>query len=156
MTDIDRLQERLTRLEARVAALESGQSPTVPDAAQKRKSMSIGEFVRTRHPSSDLEMTLHIAYFLERYDGLESINIRDLTDGFSRAREPKPSNLSDTVAKNIKKGYLMDIKNEKDNLKAWVLTNSGAAHVEGAGAAGGSPATGRSRHAQLNGGETRP
>ena len=71
-----------------------------------------------------------IGHNLEEYETLSSFNVRDLENAFRAAKERVPANINDKVNKNIEKGYIMESKGRKDNLKAWVLTNSGEQYVE--------------------------
>jgi hypothetical protein len=62
---------------------------------------------------------------------MSQFNIKDLAECFRSAKEPAPANINDKVNSNIQKGYMMEEKEKKDKLTAWVLTNSGEKFVEG-------------------------
>ena len=94
------------------------------------KKISIKEFILAKQPKDDIQKTLIIGYFFEKNEGITSFNIKDLTNGFERAKEKIPTNINDKVNKNISKGYIMSTKEKKDNLVAWVLTNSGEKFVK--------------------------
>jgi len=83
-----------------------------------------------RKPSGDVQKTLLIAYYLEKYDGITPFSVGDLSKGFQLARESVPQNINDKINMNIGKGHLMEAKTKKDNKKAWLVTNSGEQFVE--------------------------
>jgi len=53
-----------------------------------------------------------------------------LEKGFRDSKEKVPQNVPDKIQKNIAKGHMMEAAEEKDELKAYVLTNSGEKFVE--------------------------
>lgn len=118
---VDEHQLRTVRLDLRMR-----------DDAQRgtaSKPMSIKEFILEREPQSDIQKALAIGYYLEKYEGLLSFNVRDLADGFRAAKEAVPGNVGDKVQANIRKGHMMEAKDKKENLKAWMLTSTGEKHV---------------------------
>jgi len=131
MNDLHRLAERVLALEKRMAKLEGrhAEDAGLPKARDS-KEMSVKEFILAKRPSNDVEKTLAIGYFLERFKGLDSFNIDDLSRYFQLAKEAIPQNINDKVNMNIKKGHLAEAKEKKDKKKAWIVTNSGEAFVE--------------------------
>lgn len=125
--EIMKIKEILEEHEKRLSKLEI-LIQTKPETTKKKTS--IKEFLLSKKPSSDVERALAIGYYLEKYEDFSSFNVKDLEDGFRDAKEKIPSNMSDKVQKNIAKGHLMETKKKKDNLKSWVLTNSGERFVE--------------------------
>jgi hypothetical protein len=71
-----------------------------------------------------------IGYYLEKQSGLASFNAKDIEKGFVDAREKVPGNVADKILKNVWKGHMMQVKDDKDSLKAYVLTNAGTKFVE--------------------------
>jgi hypothetical protein len=120
--NIEEINARLIELEKRVSIIEG---KFVPEKELTTKKISIKEFFIPKSPKDSVQKTLLIGYYLEHYEGLSSFNIKDLEEGFRSAREPVPQNLNDKVNMNINKGHIMPVKEEKDKLKAWVLTNTG-------------------------------
>jgi len=53
-----------------------------------------------------------------------------LEEYFKKAKEKPPLNINNKVNANIKKGYMMEVDEKKDNLKCWCLTNSGIEFCE--------------------------
>lgn len=113
-------EERLTKLETILQA-----KPEVV----KRK-LSIREFIMSKNPKSEMERTITIAYFLEMFERLTSLSVKDLESGFRKAKEKMPRNINYEVIRCIQKGYLMEAKEKKDKFKAWCLTNTGVEFVE--------------------------
>lgn len=95
-----------------------------------KKNLSIKEFILSKSPKYDVQKTLVIGYYLEKYDGLSSFNVKDIENAFRAAKETVPDNINYKIFKNIEKGYMMESKEKKDNLKSWTLTNSGEMFVE--------------------------
>jgi len=97
---------------------------------ESKEELSIKEFFLQKQPKSNADKTLVIGYYLERYRGVSPFNIKDLESGFREAKETPPKNINLAVIKNIRKGYMMEEKEKKDNLKAWTLTIKGERFVE--------------------------
>jgi len=113
--------------EERIAKLER-LSQVKPEIVKKK--ISLKEFLLSKNPKDDVQKTLAIGYYLEKYEGLTSFNTKDLEEGFRVAKEKIPKNINYKVIRNIQQGYMMEAKEEKDNLKAWNLTSSGERFVE--------------------------
>ena len=125
--DIEKIKKNLEKIEARLSALEgSYQSKNAP----AEKEISIKEFILSKKPKDDVQRTLAIGYYLEKYQHLTSFNIRDLVDGFRVAKDKVPPNMSDKVQMNAKKGHMTEAKEKKDKLMAYYLTNTGEQFVE--------------------------
>lgn len=84
----------------------------------------------SKKPETELQKTLVIAYYIEKYENLNSLNVKDLESGFRRAKEKLPGNINYEVIRNIQKGYMMEAEEKKDNRKAWYITNTGVEYVE--------------------------
>jgi len=90
----------------------------------------MNEFFLDKKPRTDADKTLVIGYYLEQYRDLTSFNVDDLEEGFREIKEPVPKNVNLAVIHNIKKGYMMEANQKKNDKKAWTLTNSGVRFVE--------------------------
>ena len=128
--NINNLGKKIINIEKRISRIErvvfADNAPKI-----KGKALSIKEFLLTKELKDDGQKILAIAYFLEKYDGLTSFNVKDLATGFARAKEKAPRNLNDRINKIIgKTGYVMETREKKNNLKAWQLTNSGERFIE--------------------------
>lgn len=121
--------EEFKQLEKRVKELEDilmVRKKTIPI----KRELSINEFLLSKNPKSDIEKTLMIAYFLEKYENMKIFNVRDIEDGFLRAKEKIPDNTNDKINQNIRRAFLMDVPEKKDGLKSWKLTNTGIEYIE--------------------------
>ncbi|MCP8304915.1 MAG: hypothetical protein H3Z50_05565 [archaeon] len=96
----------------------------------KKKKLSLKEFILLKKPKDYVQKTLAIGYYLEKYDGFTSFNVKNLEKGFRDAKEIVPKNINDKVIKNIAKGHMMETKEKNDKLKTWNLTSSGERFVE--------------------------
>jgi hypothetical protein len=124
---IKNLMKKLDDHERRISALEG--APAKKTQVEGKK-LSIKEFLLTKKPGDDVQRTLVIGYYLEYFESMDRFNARDLADGFRSAKEPLPTNINDKANSNVGKGHIMEAKEKKDKLKAWVLTNSGEKFVE--------------------------
>jgi len=102
-------------------------SPPVPVVAQKS---SVRQLVLEKAPADDVQRCVVIAYHLEKREEYKSFNAKDIEKGFVDAREKVPGNVADKILKNVWKGHMMQVPEEKDGLKAYVLTNTGIKFVE--------------------------
>ena len=131
MTKIENLDEIIQKLEdheKRIVKLE--EFILKPSAKEDLiKKISIREFLNSKKPKGDVKKTLVIGYFLENYENLKFFNKSDLVEYFKKAKE-KPQKINDKVYQNIKKGYMMEVDERKDNLKCWCLTNNGLKFCE--------------------------
>lgn len=131
MSDTTQIVESLRSLEKRVTELERRlSSSTGQPAPKENKDLSVKEFILSKAPANDVEKTLAIGYYLERYDGASSFNVDEIARCFQLAKEPIPGNINDKVNMNIKKGHMTEAKEKKDKKKAWIVTNSGEQFLE--------------------------
>lgn len=131
MTDLKNLEHRLTSLEARIVRLEESK-PLAPAVRKEAltKSISIKEFILSCKPNKDVQKTLAVGYYLEKYEGLAAFSVKDLERGFKLAKEQKPSNINDKVNHCIKKGHMTEVIDVSTRSKTWMLTNSGEQFVK--------------------------
>jgi hypothetical protein len=121
-------ERRIKTLEQRLGAAEvTVQQPVSPAP----KAPSIRQFMIEKGPTDDVQRSLVIGYYLEKQSGLVSFNAKDIEKGFVDAREKVPGNVADKILKNVWKGHMMQVSDDKDGLKAYVLTNTGTKFVEG-------------------------
>lgn len=125
MDDIKQLNEKITSLEKRVSALEGKNNPAGAEPTNSDKKLSVKEFILSKNPSGDVQKTLAVAYYLEKYEELTSFNADDLRHGFQLAKEAIPENINDKININIRKGHMAEAKDKKEKKKAWIVTNSG-------------------------------
>lgn len=124
---ITEIINRLNTLEQRINAIEG--KATLP-VQKETKNLSIREFILSKHPKDEIQKTLLICYYIESNMNIPFFNVKDIESGFRQAKEKLPRNINYNVFMNIKKGYLMESNEKKDNLKSWSLTNSGIRFLE--------------------------
>jgi hypothetical protein len=124
----EELRARLDAHEQRIAKLEL-LFKSSPEAVPS-KPLSIKEFLLEKTPKGDVQRTLSICYFLEKYEKAESFNVKDIEAAFRKAKTPLPGNINDMIYQNIQKGFIMEASEKKEGKKAWTLTSSGETEVE--------------------------
>lgn len=124
---IAELKEKLEEHERRIAKLEN---LFVSKPMTVEKKLSIREYLKSKNPKDDLQKTLAVGHYIEKYERMSSFNTKDLEKSFYDAKEKVPGNINDAVNKNIQKGYMMEAKEKKDKLKAWNLTNTGENFID--------------------------
>jgi len=125
--ELDEIRKRLEQHEKRISDLEN---VTREKPQEVRKRLSIKEFILEKKPSSDVEKTLVLGYYLEHYMNTSPFNADDLEGLFKKAKENVPDNINYKVIKNIEKGYVDEAETKKDKKKSWTLTESGKRFVE--------------------------
>jgi hypothetical protein len=132
MDELKQLIERITELERRVAQIEASSSVTerTGGGVNAAKSLSVREFILEKKPSSDVQMTLALACYLEKHKNLSPFSVDDLGSAFQAAKESAPQNINDKIYLNIKKGHMAEAKEKKNGKKAWIVTNSGERFLE--------------------------
>lgn len=122
-----KFEEMLKDHEKRILALEglikNESKPTI-------KQISSNEFLLEKKPQDDVQKTLILGYYLEKYREINYFNKTDLEKAFRETKEKIPININECVNKNIKKGHMMEYGEKKDGLKSWILTNGGERFVE--------------------------
>jgi len=121
-------EERIRSLEKRF--VEAPPPPEEKPAPPAPKGPSVRQFMIDKSPTDDVQRALVIGYYLEKHAEFKSFNAKDIEKGFVDAREKVPGNVADKILKNVWKGHMMQVKDDKDSLKAYVLTNAGTKFVE--------------------------
>lgn len=130
---LDAILEAIRNLEARVTRIESGNSyasvgeKTVTHAPSKK--LSIKEFLLEHPPTTDIQRTLAVGYFLETHAGMASFTKAELEKGYRDAKEPTPSNIGVNIKHCIRNGHMMEAEEKKNNKTAYVITRSGEQFV---------------------------
>jgi hypothetical protein len=125
--DLSELKKQIEEHERRISSLEKRfQSRT----KTSKTKLSIQNFILNKTPQNDVHKALAIGYYLEKYDGFSSFTSKEIENGFIRAREILPGNVSDKIKKNKENGYMMNAVEKKEKKLAYVLTNQGIAFVE--------------------------
>ena len=124
---LEAIKKQFLDHESRISKLEA--QPKIDKDIEKKK-LSIKEFILSKKPKNDIQKTLVVGFYLEKYEGLDCFNREDLENGFRSAKETVPSNINVDVNENIRKGYFAEAREKKDKLTAWYVTNSGEECVE--------------------------
>jgi len=130
---LDAILEAIKSLETRVTWIETGSAgagtgqKTATGATAKK--LSIKEFLLESPPTTDIQRTLAVGYFLETHSGMASFTKVDLEKGYGDAKEPTPSNISVNIKHCIKQGHMMEAEEKKNNKTAYVVTRSGEQFV---------------------------
>jgi hypothetical protein len=91
-------------------------------------TMELNEFLAGRKVDSHPDRVLAIAYYQYRKNS-GGLTTKDFMEAYARTRVRKPQNIHDVIAKNIRRGFLVDT-DKKDGMRAWLITPSGEHYVE--------------------------
>jgi hypothetical protein len=127
--EVEELKEKVEEHEKRIRKLEALFEDKEVDSKKKE---SIKEFIISKNPKNDVQKTLAIGYYIEKYGDTSDFNANDILKGFKDAKEKAPSRkkIYDKIASNINKGHMMVSDENKGKSKAWILTNSGEKFVQ--------------------------
>lgn len=125
--ELGEMKRILQQHEKRISDLENlaKSRPT-----RMKKDLSARELMLQKRPKNDVEKALVFGYYLEHYRNVSSFNRSDLEELFREAKEIVPSNINDKVNKNVEKGFIMEAKENREELKSWTLTSTGERFVE--------------------------
>lgn len=126
------IETRVSDLENRITALEkelhsAGGSPLKAD---KKRGLSINEFLKEKGATTAIDVVLAIAAYYERFGGADSFGANDLLDLIRKAKQKKPANINDLINKNLSKGYFEEDNVGDDGKKRWYVTNSGMVAID--------------------------
>ena len=95
------------------------------------KTISIREFVQQLGLKKHTDITVAFAYYLEKQQDVSQFTPADINNCYYEAKM-EPSNTSQAVIQNIRRGYLMEAKKagQKGKTKRYTLTSSGEKFVE--------------------------
>jgi hypothetical protein len=103
--------------------------PTSGHADHPEFGETLGETLARIGPRTHPEIVTAIAAHRYRVDGTESLNTEALRQSYREVRQPAPQNFSDTVAKAIRRGWLVQAGEAVD--RSWRVTASGLSVVNG-------------------------
>ena len=98
--------------------------PPIEGVQTLAKGMSVAQFFKKVSPRTDLDRALAAGYFLEKFKSQDSFTASEVKDTIRGAKISPPPNPSDSINKNIKKGYIMP-SGDKEGKMAFVLTSDG-------------------------------
>jgi hypothetical protein len=97
------------------------------------KALSIREFIQQLDLKKHTDITLAFGFYLEKYQGASEFSPADINNCYYEAKM-EPSNTSQMIIYNIKRGFLMAAKKAKEDKgkkgKGYTLTRSGEQFVE--------------------------
>ena len=89
------------------------------------KSVSIREFIQQLDLKKHTDISLAFGFYLEKYQGAAEFTPADINNCYYEAKL-EPSNTSQMIIQNIRRGYLMaSRKKEGKGKNRYTLTNSG-------------------------------
>lgn len=88
------------------------------------------EFLKKKGLGTHTDRVVGMAYYLDKYKGVDPFNVKDIEEMYEEARIQPPKNLSDIVAKQAKRGLFIELKDKKDGLKAWRISAPGIEYIE--------------------------
>ena len=86
---------------------------------------SIASFLNDKKFSTDVELVMGVGYYIECIEKNGIFTSKDVENKLIEARKAKPKNISQMLTQNIKKGYLRECADKKDNLKAYSVLDEG-------------------------------
>ena len=116
---------------------EQGAKRTTPAPIHTSEAVAVGhgnkpstlpQLLKKVTVKSDVDRVLVAGYYLETIQGVQSFTAAEIKEAIRGARIAPPSNPSDVIAKNIKKGLMM-MAGDKDGRMAYVLTTDGVEAV---------------------------
>jgi len=105
-------------------------STSASEAKDSIKAPSVGEFVRRLGFNKHVDFVLAFGYYLEKNQGASSFTPADINNCYYDSKLDS-SNTSQMIILNIRRGYLMEAKQEKgEGKKRYTLTKSGEEYIE--------------------------
>lgn len=93
------------------------------------KGIQANEFLASLDVRSQLDQLEAIAYYFLK-SGQESVTRAETMETLSKARLPRPKNLSDVIGKCIRRGHIIEAIGEKNGQKALQITPTGERYIE--------------------------
>jgi len=98
--------------------------------AIQAQRMQVNEFLATlRNLKTETDRVVAILYHYLHND-FEAPTRSEILQAYDKARIPKPKNLSDVVARCMRKGHVVQAMEPKDGQRAWKISATGETHVE--------------------------
>jgi hypothetical protein len=103
-------------------------SAEAPSMREGYKTSTLAQLLKKVSVKSDEERVLVAGYYLETVRGLQNFTAAEIKEAIRGAKVNPPNNPSDVIAKNIKKGLMMQA-GDKEGRMAYVLTTDGVESV---------------------------
>jgi len=91
--------------------------------------MQVSEFLAQGKIRSETDRVVSILYY-HLHNGQSSSTRGEILEAYAAARLRRPTNLSDVIARCIRKGHVIEFSQTKDGQKAWQITPTGEKYVE--------------------------
>jgi len=92
---------------------------------------TLGELLDLKgNPQKHTDSMVIFAYWLYRVEKMNSFNVKDIIDCYDKTRKAKPSNPNQIINQNVARHIFAEAPEEKDGLKAWIITRTGEEYVE--------------------------
>jgi len=89
----------------------------------------VSEFLAQKNIISHTDRVVAVLYYYY-HSGNTLMTIAEFENTYSSIRIKQPRNFSDVLAQCIRKGYVVEASNKKDDKKAWQITPTGEKFVE--------------------------
>ena len=109
---------------ARKPAADTLQTPT-----QSNGFTTLGEAIASLPPRSHTELLPAIAAHKLASKGIDSLSAEDFVEAYRELRLSRPQNLSDTIAKSIRQGWLVP-GDKREGKKTWRVSSLGLSKVD--------------------------
>ena len=108
-----------------------GSEETTPTAIATTLPTSMVEFIKAKgNPSEHTDIEVIFSYWLLKKENMTSYNATDIQNCYNSSRITKPANINGIMNRIQETGYVMEVKEKKDNKKAWVITATGEKYVQ--------------------------
>ena len=93
-------------------------------SSSKGRPLSVGEFIRQLGFKKHTDIVLAFGFYLENYSGSKDFAPADINTCYYDSKL-EPSNTSQMIIQNIKRGFFMQAKKKEKGEKRYLLTQSG-------------------------------
>jgi hypothetical protein len=93
------------------------------------QTVQISEFLAQTKIATETDRVATILYY-HFHNGHDSSTRAEILDAYAIARCKRPTNLSDVIARCIRKGHVIEAPQKKDGQKAWQITGTGEKYVD--------------------------
>lgn len=108
---------------------QPGVGQTERKTALTAQGVQISEFLAQSKIGSETDRVATILYY-HLHNGRDSSTRAEILEAYATARFRRPTNLSDVIARCIRKGHVIEAQEKKDSQKAWQITVTGEKYVE--------------------------
>ena len=107
------------------SAYESSENAPSLATSGQRSYSSVASFLNEKKFSTAVELVMSIGYYIECVENKGIFTSKDIENKLTEVRKRKPSSISQMFTQNIKKGFLRECAEKKDNLKAYSILDEG-------------------------------